>query len=191
MNQTVANVTHARHCAIGVFFNKSRDALDAAAMCFGVRSPSPPFHPHAHTLSSRPPPHVSYSASPPPPLDMSSNQTGCNHPGATSTYISTCSTNTYCCTLWFSTGKGGSVGSRGSRRLTGRGSVGFALAPLDEVESMRVEVVSGVPSVVLLPQCHLSIYRFSRFRLVCCPWSIHQFSCICVASCSWCIFFQY
>ena len=42
------------------------------------------------------------------------------------------------------TGKGarGSVGSRGSRRLTGRGSVGFALAPLDEVESMRVEVVS-------------------------------------------------
>lgn len=41
-------------------------------------------------------------------------------------------------------GKGvrGSVGSRGSRRLTGRGSVGFALAPLDEVESMRVDVVS-------------------------------------------------
>lgn len=44
----------------------------------------------------------------------------------------------------FLTGKGarGSVGSRGSRRLTGRGSVGFALAPLDEVESMRIEVVS-------------------------------------------------
>lgn len=38
-------------------------------------------------------------------------------------------------------GGGGSVGSRGSRRLTGA-SVGFALAPLDEVESMRVEVVS-------------------------------------------------
>ncbi len=34
------------------------------------------------------------------------------------------------------------MGSRGSRRLTGRASVGFALAPLEEVANMRVEVVS-------------------------------------------------
>lgn len=37
-----------------------------------------------------------------------------------------------------------SAGSRGSRRLTGRASVGFALAPLEEasLKNMRVEVVS-------------------------------------------------
>lgn len=35
--------------------------------------------------------------------------------------------------------------SVGSRRLTGRGSVGFALAPLEEVENMRLEVVSHSP----------------------------------------------
>lgn len=35
--------------------------------------------------------------------------------------------------------------SVGSRRLTGRGSVGFALAPLEEVENMRLEVVSQSP----------------------------------------------
>lgn len=45
--------------------------------------------------------------------------------------------------LGVSTGTGSSsMGSRGSKRSTGRSSVGFALAPLDEVESLRVEVVS-------------------------------------------------
>lgn len=39
---------------------------------------------------------------------------------------------------------GGSVGSCGSRRLTGRASVGFALAPLEEssLKKTQVEVVS-------------------------------------------------
>lgn len=55
-------------------------------------------------------------------------------------------------------GKGGSVGSRGSRRLTSRGSVGFALAPLDEMESMRVEVVS----FLIRFACKVSLSRYMR-----------------------------
>ena len=53
----------------------------------------------------------------------------------------------------WSRGGSSSMGSHGSRRSTGRGSVGFALAPLEEVESLRVEMVSwrnGLCSVRVL-----------------------------------------
>ena len=55
--------------------------------------------------------------------------------------------------------KGSSVGSRGSRRLTrgGGGSVGFALAPLAEVESMKIEVVSG----------RVCVFSFGRYVMFC------------------------
>lgn len=65
--------------------------------------------------------------------------------------------------LMVSTGTGGrsSMGSGESKRSTGRSSVGFALAPLDEVESLRVEVVS-----CRLGVCFLFLGRVGGCKIV-------------------------